>query len=361
MKKPPASNVENKKITNQKYDPRRLYSAPWVPIIFATATSAAIIHNNSFPLSPLYFFILFIGVWAILRLGALRGGLMGLVLISIWITMKLVYGAWSVNGLPGNVVELALAGLTFVASSVYHNQIKAFLNLFAENQRRMKNLDVEDREIGLIKSTVGLVRLKEEEERSTRYKRQFSLILIQVRPVLGIEWTPADVAGLMRTLASTIKGKIREVDIPFLLSSDRVGLILPETEANGARKVVNNIVNSMMNVRYVPQSGSTVFMWEYAQIRFGFSVFLGRSNTRINMLEAAERSLKLNLKTNPGDLYQNVFIEWETVGESALDVQAPPAAPEEVVVPLDAPTVSVPDGNDKKTMIVRVIERLRSL
>jgi hypothetical protein len=213
----------------------------------------------------------------------------------------------------------------------------------------------------LIKSTVGLVRLKEEEERSTRYKRQFSLILIQVRPVLGIEWTPADVAGLMRTLASTIKGKIREVDIPFLLSSDRIGLILPETEANGARKVVNNIVNSMMNVRYVPQSGSTVFMWEYAQIRFGFSVFLGRSNTRINMLEAAERSLKLNLKTNPGDLYQNVFLEWETVGESALDVQAPPAAPEEIVVPLDAPTVSVPDGNDKKTMIVRVIERLRSL
>ena len=367
MRKGSKPKVADRPTVDLEYNPRQLYSAPWVPIVFAMAASTVIFHNNSFPLILLYFILLFVGVGAILRLETVLGGLVGLIFLSLWIAMKLLSGAWTMDGLNYNLVELAAVSLTFIASAMYHRQAKAFLVLFDENRRRMKSLDLEDRTVGLLKSTVGLLRLNEEEERSSRYQRPFSLVLVQVRPVPGIEWGPMDASGLMHTLADMIKAKTRDVDIPFLLSPDRVALILPETEAGGARKVVNNIVNSMMNVRYVPHSGSTIFMWEYAQIRFGFATFLGKSNTPVHMLEAAERSLKRNLKTNPDDLYQNVFIEWEMVGETPRAAQAlksegkEPPVPQEVVVPLDAPILSAPTTTDKKSVIIRVIERMRSL
>jgi GGDEF domain-containing protein len=359
--------LDDQAAVDVKYNPRQLYSAPWVPIVFAMAASAVIFHNNSFPVILLYFFLLFVGVGVILRLETLLGSLVGLIFISMWIAAKLLTGAWTLNELTYNLLELVAVGATFVASAIYRRQAKAFLKILADNQRRMKNLGLEDRAVGLIKSTFGLLRLEEEEERSTRYQRPFSLILIQVRPVPGIEWGTGDTAGLVRALADMIKAKTRDVDIPFLMSADRVALILPETEANGTRKVVNNIVSSMMNVRYVSSSGSTVFMWKYAQLRFGFATFLGKSNAKINMLEAAEKSLQRNMKTNPGDLYQNVFIEWETVGESPRPVEAStpegkgPTAPAKVVVPLDTPALSSPNTNDKKNLVLRMIERLRSL
>ncbi len=367
MKKEPKSNVEMNAVTDVDFEPRSLYAAPLVAIVFAMSASAAIFFNNSFPLVLLYFFLLYVGLAVILRLETALGSLAGLLFLSLWIAAKLLSGAWTRDRLVYNLIELAAVALTFIASAMYHRQARKFLILFDENRRRMKSLDLEDRAIGLLKSTVGLLRLNEEEERSSRYQRPFSLILVQVRPVPGIEWGPTDASGLMHILADSIKAKTRDVDIPFLLSPDRIALILPETEVGGAKKVVNNIVNSMMNVRYVPHSGATVFMWEYAQIRFGFATFLGKSNAHIHMLEAAERSLQRNLKTNPDDLYQNVFIEWETVGEtpravltSRSDGKEPPA-PQEVVVPLDTPVLSVPNKNDKKNVVLRMIERLRSL
>jgi hypothetical protein len=349
--------------TDLKSNARRLYSALWAPVLFAMVASGVIIYNNSYPLTILYLALMFLGIVVITMWGTLPGGYVGLVLISAWVAEKLLRGAWTMSGLAYNLVELVSIALTFIASVLYHQQIIAILNIFTENQRRIKNLDLEDRAVGLIKSTVGMLRLKEEEERSTRYQRPFSLILIQVRPVPGVEWEAGDSVGLVRTLANTVKAKTRDVDIPFLLSPDRIALILPETEAPGTRKVVNNIVSSMMNAQYVPQSGKAESMWKRAQIRFGFSAFLGKSNTVINMLEAAERSLVQNTKTNPGDLYQNVFIEWETVGEAARPPQELTSKETEgkVVVPLDAPIAAAPDKNDKKSMILRAIDRLRSL
>jgi hypothetical protein len=122
----------------------------------------------------------------------------------------------------------------------------------------------------------------------------------------------------MRAIGASIKDTTRETDIPFLANDHQIAVILPETETDGANKVVNNIFNRMTKTKFVTSSGNSMMIQTQAQLRFGFAAFLGESHSKINMMEAAERSLRRGLEINNDDMFQNLFIEWETIGELAL-------------------------------------------
>jgi len=124
----------------------------------------------------------------------------------------------------------------------------------------------------------------------------------------------------MRAIAATVKDTTRETDIPFRAGNDKIAIILPETETNGANKVVNNILHRMIGTRFVTSTGDTISIQTCVQLRFGFAAFLGESRSKINIMEAADQSLQLGLELNTGDLFQNLFIEWVTVGEQPLTV-----------------------------------------
>ena len=74
----------------------------------------------------------------------------------------------------------------------------------------------------------------------------------------------------------------------------------------------------MTRTQFVTTVGNSMALQVRAQLRFGFATFLGHSLTKINMMEAAEKSLQRSLEINHDDMFQNLFIEWETVGEVAL-------------------------------------------
>jgi hypothetical protein len=103
-----------------------------------------------------------------------------------------------------------------------------------------------------------------------------------------------------------------------LVAEDKIAVILPETETNGANKVINNILNRMTSAQFVTSAGQSMLIETRVRLRFGFAAFLGTSHTNINMLEAAQTSLQRSLEINSPDLFQNVFIEWTTVGEVSL-------------------------------------------
>jgi GGDEF domain-containing protein len=225
-------------------------------------------------------------------------------MISTWIAIKQLLGVWEEIRLLDNLLELILAGLTFIWSGLYHDRLQVIMK--------------EDKTVGLIKPAIGLLRLAEEEDRSIRYRRPFALILVMVQPIPEIDLEPKEMAEFMRAVATGIKDTTRDTDIPFLAGHNKIAIILPETETNGANKVLNNIFNRMNATRFVTQSGNSMLIQERLQLRFGFAVFLGASDTKINMLEAAERSLLLCLESNIGDLFQNIFVEWIIVGEQPL-------------------------------------------
>jgi len=290
-------------------------------LIFAAsffASALVIVYNNTPRSSPLFIFLMFLGIGIMLSLGMVRGTLVGIFLLSTWIVLKQLMGVWEQLQLLDNLLELLIVGLTFIFSGIFHKSLQAILNTHIKNQNQLKQLDIEDKTVGLIKQSIGQLRLREEEDRSVRYRRPFALVLILVRPIPGVDWERSEGAEIMRAISTSIKNTTRETDIPFLAGNNKIAIILPETETNGANKVVNNVLNRMAETRFITPSGNSKSIDEHAQLRFGFAAFLGSSDTGINMMEAAEKSLQTSLEINMDDLFQNLFIEWVTVGEHSF-------------------------------------------
>lgn len=301
-----------------RIQPQQLFY--WLMLLTTLILASAVVieYNNSVRSAPIYLFLLIFGIGITAALGMVQGGLLALFLVSIWITVKQATGVWTPDRLLLNMLELVTVTATFMMAAFYRRRLQVFISAYNDGQMQLKKLDLEDRSVGLIKASVGLLRLREEEERSVRYKRPFSLVLIRMQPGSETELTLRDSVGLMRALAATIKDTTRDVDIPFLAASDTVALILPETETTGANKVVSNIVKSLLQARFINRKGFGAPIRDFAHIRFGFATFLGWSNSPIDMLSAAQESLQKSLESNTGDLFQNLFIEWMTLGESHL-------------------------------------------
>lgn len=295
---------------------QRLYLTLLVFAASLLASALVIIYNNSARSLSVFIFLLFLGVGIMLALGLVRGVLVAMLMIFVWIAVKKLLGVWEEVRLLDNLLELIIAGLTFIFSGIYHDHLQAILNTYRKNQNQLKQLDLEDKTVGLIRPAVGLLRLNEEEERSVRYRRPFALLLVMARPKPGVEWEPKEASELMRAIATNIKDTTRDTDIPFLADDQKIAVILPETETDGANKVVNNIFNRMMSTQFVTHSGNSLPIQTRVQLRFGFAAFLGISSTRINLMEAAERSIEQSWEINTDDLFQNIFIEWVTVGET---------------------------------------------
>jgi GGDEF domain-containing protein len=297
---------------------QRLYLSLLIFAASFLASALVVVYNNSTRTFSIFVFLLFFGVGIMLTLGLVRGVLVGLLMITIWISIKQLLGVWEEVRLLDHLLELILVGLTFILGGRYHDRLQAMLDRNQENQNQLKQLDLEDKTIGLLKSSIGILRLNEEEERSVRYRRPFVLILILVRPLKNLNWESHARSDLMRAVATSIKDTTRETDIPFLAGDNRIAVILPETETGGANKVVNNILNRMTATQFVTSSGNSMLIQTCVQLRFGFAAFLGVSHAKINIMEAAEKSLQRSLEINNDDLFQNLFIEWETLGEIAL-------------------------------------------
>ena len=297
---------------------QRLYLALLVFAATLLAAALVIMSNNSVRTISIFLFLLFFGTGIMLALGMVRGVLAALLMISSWIAIKQLLGIWETIRLLDHVLELLLVGLTFIFAGRYHDRLQVILNKYSKIQNQLKQLDLEDKTVGLLKPSIGLLRLNEEEERSVRYRRPFALILIMVLPKSGLAWESQERLELIRAVATGIKDTTRETDIPFLAMENNIAVILPETEINGANKVVNNIINRMTATQFVTSSGNSMLIHTRVQLRFGFAAFLGRSATKIRVMEAAENSLQRSLEINTGDLFQNLFIEWQTVGEPSL-------------------------------------------
>ena len=169
--------------------------------------------------------------------------------------------------------------------------------------------------MGLFRSSIGKLRLEEEYDRAVRYKRQLALVLISPTPLTGEVWDKGREQAILRSIASVIKDATRVVDLPFLTHDSKIALMLVDTEINGARSVINKIQRLMVDGRVVLSADKVESLERCAVIRYGFCVFLGGKRKQMDLLQAAERSLQRNIDSNPGPIFQNLFIDWETVGE----------------------------------------------
>ena len=277
----------------------------------------AITYNNSFRSQPIYLFLLVIGVALGLIFGLVRGGLGGLVILALWIGLKRTTGTWQDIFLLPNLFELLMVMAAFAIAGFYHDRLRLILDAYYNNVYRLEQLNLEDRRIGLIKASVGKLRLTEEEERAVRYRRPFSLLLIQVQSNTERDLSPDEEVMVMRVVANTLKSTTRRTDIPFLAASDQIAIILPETDLVGGKRVVSNVISRMAGTYFIGDDSLRINLDECIRLAYGFAAFTGFSREKINLLDAANRSLEHNLSAVSSPEFQIPIQEWCLIGDES--------------------------------------------
>lgn len=306
-------------MNNKASQPRPQYFVQQLVILttLIMLSVTAILYNNSLRSASIFLFLLAIGISIQAVLGMKKGALLALLVCSVSVLIKQFIGAWEGENLEFNLLEVFLMAVTFILAGSFNDALRSYFEELSEAKQKLRILDLEDSSVGLIRPAIGLLRLKEEVERAVRFKRPIVLVLILTTFPTDRERTDADRHSVMRAVATTVKDTTRVLDIPFMVSEEKIGLILVDTEINGANKVINNIQRRFVDTRTISSIGSDPLQ-DQVQIRFAYAVFLGHSSKPFDLMEAAELSLQRNIEMNPGAIFQNLFIDWETVGESPV-------------------------------------------
>lgn len=124
------------------------------------------------------------------------------------------------------------------------DQIEASRRTFAANNlEEMETYVLLDKQTGLCNSRTLERELSQEIQRSQRLKRQVSLCMITIEGLEDSARQHGSLAAdsILRTVASTIKKAIREIDTAGRWGADKFAVILPETNTQGAQVVSERI------------------------------------------------------------------------------------------------------------------------
>jgi len=122
--------------------------------------------------------------------------------------------------------ELAQLGRTF----------NAMADKLARSQAMLRELSTHDSLTGLANYREFHRHLAEEAERSQRYGRSFSLLMLDIDHFKTINDTFGHLAGdkALRALAALIRGEVRPTDLVARYGGEEFALVLPETAGPGA-------------------------------------------------------------------------------------------------------------------------------
>jgi diguanylate cyclase (GGDEF)-like protein len=142
--------------------------------------------------------------------------------------------------------------------------------------------------------------LRDEWERSNRYGRPFSLLMIDLDGMKAINDQLGHQAGdsLLREVAQYIRSKVRQVDLVGRYGGDEFLIIVPETASEGAaalaRRLISGLVDLRPSLKLPAPITLSIGMVDSSQGFDGVSA----------MLEAVDRALYL-AKSAGGDAYSD--------------------------------------------------------
>lgn len=120
---------------------------------------------------------------------------------------------------------------------------------------------------GMLPADLGLVRLEEEMARATSYRRPLSLVLIDAEAV-GSDLDQEAREAVFRAVARVAETMLREMDVPFVIASNRIGAILPETGPTAAAIASGRILEAVSTGRFIHRgSGERRSLTEAVAVR----------------------------------------------------------------------------------------------
>ncbi len=201
--------------------------------------------------------------------------LVALALLAFTMTLG-VTNIWRYSGWVAAIVSIAIYGLVevnlggmhpvalipvgyfsvglLIATELVFALIREFemINFKLDNsQKLIDELRLYDPTTGLMRYQQALRLLKSEIMRSQRYQKNVCLFLVKVEVADEIKDQVVE-ENINRQLVSALMGSVRATDIPF--GGGQYGAVLPETNLQGAKIVIDRLINTMVNKARVPVS-----------------------------------------------------------------------------------------------------------
>jgi len=228
--------------------------------------------------------LIFIAVLSIIRpfplaswLSLLVGGLVyALISYSLFglsrsmaLTSALAFGVFLVTSLLGNMVARQMGDLR---------------DLFRKEQGLLDDLVQYDQSTGILRWKYAHQRMKAEVLRSVRYKNDLSLVLIQLLLPENADISEQELTNLYGQLVEVVINSLRKyIDIPFI--GEKIGIILPETTAEGAQ---------ILSLRLVDK----IFRKVRAEVAIGLASVPDDAVTEEALLNQAELALKFAVSSD---------------------------------------------------------------
>ena len=229
-----------------------------------------------------------------LLVSAFGGLVVGVVAAAVVIAVKQTVGDWNPAGFVpslqttlGLVVVGALAG---VAGTV----------LRAGREVRGGGAAAAYGSLGLLTEQAATARLDEEIARARRHRRPLAVVLIRTDitdPDLG-EGTRM---RAYRTVARLVESLLRETDIPFALSPDEVGAVLPETDVEGAWLLLGPLVDAATRASFtVREEDERRTLADCAELHAGLAALSDEAPRAEDLLATVRSSVRSSAGSSAG-------------------------------------------------------------
>ncbi len=204
-------------------------------------------------------------------------------------TLVYVLISYSLFGLGRSMaLNSALAFAIFLVTSLLGNmvarQIGSLRDLFRKEQNLLDDLVQYDQSTGILRWKYAHQRMKAEVLRSVRYKKDLSLVLIQLLLPEQADISDNELSNLYGQIVEVVINSLRkDIDIPFI--GEKIGIILPETTAEGAQ---------ILSLRLVDR----IFRKVRAEVAIGIASVPGDAVTEDALLNQAELALKFAVSSD---------------------------------------------------------------
>ena len=103
--------------------------------------------------------------------------------------------------------------------------------------------------LGLLTADVAAARLEEEVARARSHHRPLAVVVVHVR-IIDRDLDPLAREAAHRAVARLLETLLRDTDVPFALSPDELGAILPETDAAAAWEVLGPVLDAATHAAF---------------------------------------------------------------------------------------------------------------
>jgi two-component system cell cycle response regulator len=168
-------------------------------------------------------------------------------------------------------------------------EFNAMAERLMEHHHKLQELSARDGLTGLYNRRELEKRLQEETQRARRYSHPYSVLMLDIDHFKDVNDRYGHQTGddVLVTVADLVRLTVRPVDLVSRYGGEELAVILPETDASGARLVAERIRRTIEESLTTTSQGDTI----HVTVSIGLATFPRDSATGAGLVYAADQAL----------------------------------------------------------------------